>query len=210
MSTELLDIYKKFARDCSLLTETFDSTLRTNNECHLQRIRNQFIRELCVVRLHDAWNRFCRQLIVLSAGARPRTANGVRITRAPRVRKYEEVIKILISTYHRKTTEPAWHNPTECLDAARRLRVSNYLSINQGLSLSFSGPAPTTQLTAIRNYFAHRNSSTSRRVKTMAQSMFFAGVPIASDIVASIVQSGTTLFSLWVIRLKQMAHLSIQ
>src|SRR4051812_34656847 len=41
--------------------------------------------EMAVVRLHDAWSRFSRELIVLSAGAKPSTAAGVKLPLAPGV-----------------------------------------------------------------------------------------------------------------------------
>jgi hypothetical protein len=106
--------------------------------------------------------------------------------------------------------EPAWHNPTRCLDAAIKLVIPNYSTINQGLSLSFNGPAPTTQLTIVRNYFAHRNRDTSQGIANVAQGLFISPAPRAFELVSEIVQSGTTLFSLWIIRLKQMARLAIQ
>lgn len=209
MGEELQRIYKKFSKECSLLSSLFETTIVQSTVNNSSRIRDSFIREMCVIRLHDSWSRFCRELVLRSAGSRPRTVSGSRLNRSQGVKRYRDVIPVLISTYPRRRTEPAWHNPTECLDAARRLGVSNYSSISQGLSLSFNGSAPTTQLTAVRNYFAHRNLTTAAAMNSVAQGLFISPVPQPYDLVA-VTQSGTTLFALWVLRLKQMAQLSVQ
>ena len=208
MAVTLESTYRKFARECSLLCSAFDSAVSTNHQPECRK--NQFIREMSVIRLHDAWNRFCRELILSSASRKPITASGTRLSRAPGVNSYKDVVSVLLSTYKRRKTEPAWHNPVECLDAADRLKVLNYAAISDGLSLSFSGPAPTTQLTALRNYFAHRNQVTSQSIANVAQGLLITPVPRAYELVSKIVAPGTTLFSLWVIRLKTMAELSIQ
>ena len=192
MTITLESTYRKFARECSLLCSAFDSAVNTN--CQSECRGNQFIREMSVIRLHDAWNRFCRELILSSASRKPITASGTRLSRAPGVNSYKDAVTVLLSTYTRRKTEPAWHNPNECLDAANRLKVPNYTAISNGLSLSFSGPAPTVQLTAIRNYLAHRNQGTSQGMVNVAQGLLISPVPRAFELVSEIVAPGTTLF----------------
>ena len=208
MASELKSIYKKFDRECSLLNYIFNSTVKTNQQSDFYQ--NQYAREMCVVRLHDTWSRFCRELILSSAGSKPKTSNGIRLPRSPGVSKYGDVLSLVQSIYKRPNWwEPAWHNPAKCLDVATKLRIPNYSTILQGLSLSFGGPDPSEQLTVVRNYFAHRNFSTSQAIENLAQSLFISPTPRAFELVATL-QSGVTLFSLWTIRLKTMAQLSIQ
>ena len=207
MAIKLEKLYRKFARECSLLEYAFGFT--TTASVPADSVRNQLIREMCVIRLHDTWHRFCRELILLSAGGKPITANGVRLSRSPGVNSYQDVVPALLNTYKKRRTEPAWHSPGECIDAARRLNIPNYDAVEQGLSLYFDSLAPTTQLTALRNYFAHRNRNTSQRVIDIARGLFINPIPPAFELVATL-QSGITLFALWVIRLKTMARLSIQ
>ena len=208
MPIQLDSVYKRFERECSFLDYVFNSVANAVNQPNSPLI--QYTREMCVIRLHDAWNRFCRELVLSSAGRISVTAKGSRLSRAPGVGRYTDVIPVLLSTYKKRRTEPAWHNPTECLDAASRLKITNYSAVSQGLSLSFNGPAPTAQMTAIRNYFAHRNPTTSNGVADVSRGLSIIPVPPAYELIAYVVQSGVSLYSLWVIRLKTMGQLAIQ
>ncbi len=210
MAAMLENIYQKFNHECLWLNWVFNSDTATAGQADF--FRNQITKEMCVIRLHDAWSRFCRELILSSAGSRAKTGNGIRLPRSPGVNKYSDVIPVLLSTYipPRRRPEPAWHNPTECLDAARRLKISNYSTVQTGLQLSFNGPAPTAQLTSIRNYIAHRNRNTAQGIAKVARDLFISPVPRAFELASAIVPSGITLFSLWIIRLGTMAQLSIQ
>ena len=209
MTATLENIHKKFERECLLLNHVFDSIAGTGYQARF--LQNHLIKEMCVIRLHDAWSKFCRELILSSAGSRPKTSSGIRLTRAPGVNKYNDALTVLQSKYNKNSSwEPIWHNPSRCLDAAKKLQVPNYDVINQGLSLSFDGQHPTAQLTAVRNYFAHRNQNTAQNIVNVARSLFINPTLRAFDLVSAIVLPGTTLFSLWIIRLKTMAQLSIQ
>lgn len=208
MAAMLENIYQKFNRECLWLNWVFNSDTATGGQADF--FRNQITKEMCVIRLHDAWSRFCRELILSSAGSKAKIGGGIRLPRSPGVNKYSDVIPVLLSTYKKRSKEPAWHSPSECLDAAARLKISNYPTVQTGLQLSFNGPAPIAQLTAVRNYIAHRNRNTAQGIAKVAQGLFISPVPRAFELASAIIPSGITLFSLWIIRLGTMAQLSIQ
>lgn len=208
MAAMLESIYERFSRECLLLDRVFNSDAATGHPAGFHR--NQIAKEMCVIRLQDAWSRFCRELILSSAGSRAKTSNGIRLPRSPGVNRYGDVIPVLLRAYPNRNREPAWHSPVECVDAARRLKISNYSTVRNGLQLSFNGLAPTVQLTYVRNYIAHRNRGTAQGIAVVAQDLFISPVPRAFELASVVVQSGITLFALWVIRLRIMAQLSIQ
>ena len=209
MAATLEKIYTKFDRECLRLSRVFDSIAGTSHQAGL--LQNQLIKEMCIIRLQDSWSRFCRELILSSAGSRPKTSGGVRLPHAPGIYKYSDALTMLQNKYNKRDPwEPIWHNPFRCLDAASKLQVPNYPAIHGGLSLSFNGQHPIAQLTAVRNYFAHRNQNTAQDVVNVARDLLISPPPRASDLVSTIVLPGTTLFSLWATRLKTMGQLSIQ
>ena len=169
----------------------------------------QMVREMCVIRLQDSWARFCRELVLLSCWAEPVTAQGKRVTRVPNIRRAHDVIPTLISTYRRRRTEPSWHIPNDCIEAAGRLQIANYSTVKSGLGLSFSH-SPTYQLRCLRNHFAHRNEVTAKLVRQLAIDLGIPTATVANLLPVSIVQPGTSLFSLWILRLRTMAQLAIQ
>lgn len=208
MAAMLESVYEKFSRECLLLNFVFNSDADTGHPAGF--FRNQITKEMCIIRLQDAWGRFCRELILSSAGSRAKTSSGIRLPRSPGVNRYGDVIPALLSTYKRRRSEPAWHSPGECLDAAERLKISNYDTVQNGLQSSFDGLAPTAQLRYVRNYIAYRNSDTARDIAVVAQDLFISPVPRAFELASAMVSSGVTLFALWVVRLRVMAQLSIQ
>ena len=176
---------------------------------HIRLRPEQLTCEMCVIRLHDAWARFCRELVVLSAYAQPLTAQGHRVPRTGGIKSRRDVIPALIATYPRRKTEPPWHFPRECIDAARRLSVSNNSTIASGLGLSFP-QSPTNQLTQMRNFLAHRNTDTAQDVAQVAINLGMPNIGHPHLLVASVMPPGVPLFVLWAERLGLMAWLAIQ
>ena len=166
MPASLVKPYRRFLKETTSLAHILESTASPSAHTRHQ----QLIREMCVIRLHDAWARFCRELVVLSTYAQPLTAQGQRVPRVSGIRDRQQVIPALIKTYQRRTAEPFWHIPMECIDAAHRLNVANYSAIAGGLGRS-SPQSPTDQLRQMRNFFAHRNVDTAQDVTQIALSL---------------------------------------
>ncbi len=165
--------------------------------------------EACVIRLHDAWARFCRELVVVSAYRQPLTAQGVSVTRVVGLSRRRDVIPALLSTYKKKRNEPAWAIPTFCIDAAQRLGVSNYGEINSGIGLSIS-PSPTDQLRHVRNFVAHRSEETAQNVRQVARDLRLPIEPQAYAVASFSVKPNFTENENWAMQLRMMAGLAIQ
>ena len=207
MPASLVKIYGGFLKEIMSLERILASTSSPSAGTRLGP--EQLTCEMCVVRLHDAWARFCRELVVLSAYAWPLTAQGQRVPRASGIRDRREVIPTLFATYQSKTTEPPWHIPGECIGAARSLNLANRSEIAGGLGLSFP-QSPTDQLRQMRNFFAHRNVHTAKDVEQIAISLGMPNVRYFHLLLVSVMPHGVPLFVLWVQRLRRMAWLAIQ
>lgn len=112
--------------------------------------------------------------IVLS----PRTEGGVRITCNPVIRIYEDAIDAAMKACKQKQwakaagvktwsryDEPKWHETNTLLRSCFEISSTNYSTVVAALSI------PTRMfdhLTIFRNFFAHRNESTSSRASQIA------------------------------------------
>ena len=203
MPASLVAIYRRFSKETALLTWTLESSIAS--PCHTPLTSQHFVAELCVIRLHDAWSRFCRELIVTSAYAKPLTAQGNRVPRAPGVKRRDQVIPEFPVTY-------PWYMSERCLDAARRLNVSNYSAISGGIGASFLGVSPSTndQVRLVRNFFAHRHQESASKALEIARSLNIPGITHPRSLVVATAPPGISVFGLWANRLRLMAYLSIQ
>lgn len=203
----LADTYTKFNRETDWLLQEFNRAL---NALRASGGLDRFARlsaEMSVVRLHDAWARFSREIIVLSAGARPYTATGVRLSTAPGVNRIADVIPTLLSTYRRpRRFEPRWARPPECIDAAQRLRIPNLSTVAAALGATNS---PAEEIRPIRNFFAHRgkNSANEVRVQSFFTSMDKVNV---ESVAGKLVPPGIIMFELWIVNLRLVATAAIQ
>jgi hypothetical protein len=111
--------------------------------------------EMAVVRLHDAWARFCRELIVLSAFGRTETLSGIPLPPCHRsVKRRHHVVPYLFATSGpRYRFEPRWADATACITAATRLRIANLPTVSAALAATNS---PAESIRRVRNFYAHR------------------------------------------------------
>lgn len=211
MPASLVAIYRRFSKETAMLTRTLEASIASSVHTPLTR-QQSFVAELCVIRLHDAWSRFCRELVVTSAYAQPMTAQGSRVPRAPGVKRRDQVIPKLLATYQKRTQEPHWYLSEQCLDAARRLKVSNYSAIFSGIGASFPevSPSPNDQVRLVRNFFAHRHQESAGKALEIARSLNISGVTHPRSLVVATAPPGISVFGLWANRLRLMAYLSIQ
>ena len=197
-------IYQRFGKETAMLTQTLEASIAPSIHTPLT-IQQHFVVELCVIRLHDAWARFCRELVVTSAYAKPLTAQGTRVPRAPGVKRRDQVIPEFTATY-------PWYVSRQCLDAAKRLKVSNYSAIASGIGVSFPdmSPSPNDQVRLVRNFFAHRHQESADKALEIAHNLHIPGITHPRSLVIATVPPGISVFRLWVNRLRLMAYLSIQ
>jgi len=199
-------LYNRFLKETASIDLSFDAPYPNvrpfDQSC---KMPHKYSHEMCVVRLHDAWARFCRELIFLCAACEPTTISGVVVARAPGVSDRSDVLPALLASYPAGKPpwwEPRWGDPGECLDAAQRLNVSNYSRLSSGLSIS---PSPVDDLRFIRNFFAHRSEKAARKVHPIATSYGFARLTPALTIVETVIPPGVPIFKKWINDLDIMA-----
>lgn len=172
--------------------------------------------EMCVLRLHDAWARFCRELVIMSAGDRPITLTGAFVPRAPHVRNRADVIPQLLKGYPTKSGKskwgPRWADPAECIEAARLLGISNFSNVSGSIGAATIGtaPSPIEYLRRVRNFFAHRTEETAGHVRKVALAL---NLPInygAMQIINNVVPPGHALLALWIYQLRTIALSAIR
>jgi hypothetical protein len=78
--------------------------------------QKQLAAEMAVIRMYDAWARYCRELVILSASGNTVTLNGVIIPAV--VKRRSDVIPALLATYKESRYEPKWARATDCIEAA--------------------------------------------------------------------------------------------
>ena len=211
MPASLVAIYQRFVKETAMLTQTLEASIAPSIHTPLT-IQQHSVVELCVIRLHDAWSRFCRELVVTSAYAKPLTAQGDRVPRAPGVQRRDQVIPKLLATYKKRSQEPYWYLTDQCLDAAGRLKVSNYSAISSGIGISFPdmSPSPNDQVRLVRNFFAHRHQESADKALEIAHNLHIPGITHPRSLVIATVPPGISVFRMWANRLRLMAYLSIQ
>lgn len=162
--------------------------------------------EMAVLRLYDAWSRFCREVVIMSAGCRPFTVSGTRLTRIPQVNKREDVIPALMSTFKKQRFEPKWGDASKSIDAAQRLGISNFSTFSAAIGAANS---TAEEIRRVRNFFAHRNRDTAFKVR--AHPIHKAGMNLeVSTIVGQLVHPGVTKMESWIANLRIVGEAAIQ
>jgi hypothetical protein len=152
--------------------------------------QKQLAAEMAVIRIYDAWARYCRELVILSASSNVVTLSGAVIP--PVVKRRSDVIPALLATYKKNRYEPKWERATDCIDAARRLNIANIGTLAAALGASNS---PADEIRHVRNYYAHRR----QRAAALAIScnIFAGSKPIVFDL-AAYKNAGETFLESWI------------
>lgn len=119
--------------------------------------------EMVVIRLHDAWTRFCREVIIRSAIGNINTLGGMRLVPVVGVTDRASAIEALMNTYRKRTYEPRWGDASECLDAATRLKIGNIATVSAAIGATNS---PAESIRHVRNFYAHRKEGSAARAIT--------------------------------------------
>ena len=202
----LLGCYRRFLAETAWLLTAFDARLAGLNAAHPLGQLHRLGGEMAVIRLHDAWGRFCRELIISSAGCRPFTASGVRLAVPPGIRGRRDVIPFLLSTYRQRTYEPKWAVSGDCLSAAQRIGIANLATVVAAIG---STNSPAEDLRRVRNFFAHRGKWSADQVRFNCT--FSVGSQLTLEaLVGQLVPPGITRMEAWVIDLRIVADAAVQ
>jgi hypothetical protein len=121
----------------------------------------------------NIWAAFTRAYY-LSWCMKPRTMTGQRVNCVHHFTSFEEAllfaIRHLRSAGYRRSRpsrrdEPTWHDPGNLLELAAAVGVSNIGQISSALSF---GATYGSNLPTVRNFYAHRNDETFRKVQNKA------------------------------------------
>jgi len=207
----LVNVYRGFVREAFAIdTRVEESTYPTASTSARCDPLHRDCREMAVVRLHDAWARFCRELILRSAYQPTISTSGTVTSPVPSVRTTAAGIAVWANSFKKKKPvgwEPRWGDPTTALDAASRIGIANLASISPGLSLT---PTPIEEIRQVRNFLAHRSQDGARDVGAIAVRIGRSRHTDVHDLVLSYVPPGERLFTSWVRGLQTMAFVAVQ
>lgn len=171
---------------------------------------HQLAIEACVIRLHDCWARYCRELIFCSAAESPLTLSGAVLAKAAGVVSRKDVIPLIKAGFKASKRslpfgEPRWADSAQCMDSVKILSLSNSSTI---LAAIGSTPSPSDDLRKVRNYIAHRNESTAKELQSVAKTL-----PAAKDLYSLLSNplppTGTSVFEQWILQLRVIAIAAI-
>jgi hypothetical protein len=169
--------------------------------------QSQLACEMAVIRLHDAWARFCRELIILSAFGRTVTLSGVPLTPCHRsIKRCHLVIPFLLAGPPRLQFEPRWADATKCIQAATRLGINNLPTVSAALAAANS---PAEQVRRVRNFYAHRKLGTVQ--EAIATNLFTSRMkPHAVFDLAAYTAGNVRIIESWVTNLVLVATAASQ
>ncbi|WP_392753991.1 hypothetical protein [Streptomyces sp. LN590] len=178
---------------------------------------HRIAREGAVIALHDAWNRFCKNLILHSAYHRFETRSG-RALRPIVGRNQTEALQFLNANLaaicSKSFGEPTWFIPAATIDAASVLNVPNRSTIAASIGISTihstvsptvgvqANASPPQEVQSVRNYIAHRGKSAAVR---LAPLMSAHGACNVLQLLDAPVAGGIRLFESWVFDMLDMA-----
>ncbi len=161
--TALRDAFAAFHAELELVVSAF-ATASVAPSCDAPHMHN---REWCVVYLNDAWQRFCRELIIASAVYEPRTLSGSVIGRAAGLTSEQDALTLLRTKLGQRRPsywEPRWHDAVEALRAAAILGIRNAPQVTAALG---STPSPADDINTVRNFVVHRKPDTAIQLRAL-------------------------------------------
>ena len=171
MASSLRKCTSRFWREVALLRQLFRHGLRSDSFAQGIWYDAGPVAEqsYAIIRVHDAWSRFCRTLVLTSATGGVWTVRNRYLLPAPGVGKKGDPLATLKSTYpariQRQTQwEPKWYFPDQTIEASERLRIENRASVSAALG---SVGNSVNDLRLCRNYLAHRSLGSNREVDTV-------------------------------------------
>jgi hypothetical protein len=206
---------------------TFSGEIALHKEVFLNALGNQatsigrdldlqlFAGWYCLIGLHDAWSRFCREAIVASAVGGVVTRTGSHVVPSPVLPVGTDPLDFLQQHWPRKGSGicyadgPDWYDPFKADLAAKILQINNYAVFSAAILAKADTP---TELKACRNYLAHRNAGTedNANIRKLRSRIKVAATTAHTEKLAEQIVSGNiTLFEEWCIELDTIAATAI-
>lgn len=167
------------------------------------------VAEYALIALHDAWNRFARDLILASALGSV-TPSGVPIPRTHLAVTNRRSALLRIRVFYgenRSWWEPGWHDPTHAARASTALAITNAPTVTAAFGASAN---PIEEVRWVRNFVAHRGPATADRCEQIGANYHVAdsGSPsaIATHLVPTASNAQSLLFEVWCGRLRSIAR----
>lgn len=199
------ELLQRFLTETSVIASVLDSPLPSSRREALRcEMTHDYGIEMCAIRLHDSWARFCRTLVIESAGGGTRSASGTPIPKVPGVRNKRDALA-RIRALNKKGWEPRWPDPTICLRVANSIGISNYAQVSLGLTVT---PSPIDDLRVMRNHVAHRAVS-GPEVRKIGQRHGAQPPYRPTDVLRCLVTPGIPLLLEWVEGIRQMARTAV-
>lgn len=208
--------YVDFKVECDEILTSFTSPSRGDRH-HLGTGSHRIAREGSVIALHDAWNRFCKNLVLRSSYHQFTTRSG-RLLHPTTGRNQTEALQFLSANLsaisYKSFGEPTWFIPAATIDAAAVLDVPNRSTIAAAIGVSTihstvspsagvqANASPPQEVQSVRNYIAHRGKSAAAR---MAPLMTRHSACNVLQLLDSPVAGGIRLFESWVYDMLDMA-----
>jgi hypothetical protein len=201
MAGTLVEPYRRFLRESSAIAERFIviQGVERNIQCPP---RHRDGREMCAIRLHDAWARFCRELVLASAMG-TLTMTGTRVNAANGIGSLDDALGKVMTG---QGFEPRWADAAQCIRAINTLQLENAETVKAALSLPFS---PAEDLRQVRNFLAHRNRRTALGLATVADKFRLPRASDADTVLTHLLPPGVTAFAGWVRRFHTLAELAV-
>ena len=206
MTASLEVPYKRFLRSTSWLLQEFNRDRAFLRSGKIEESSFCLLPEMAVLRLHDDWARFCRELILDSAASAPKSRSGTTIARAPSIRSIQDAIDASIRSTPQRRYEPKWATASESVRAALALAITNSATVTAALGATNS---PAEDLRHVRNFFAHRAENTADKVRNLT--FYRTGMGLnAHDLLSPIVAGGVTRFESWILQLRTVGDAAIR
>lgn len=202
----LTEPYERFLNETAWLLSSFEIALVDIQAMPIDAKLAQLGAEMAVIRLYDAWARFCRELVILSAGCRPYTYSGSRLDLAPNISCRSDVIPRLVKPHRKRSYEPEWPKTIECLDAAQHLTIPNFGTVSAALGATIS---PIEEIRNVRNFFAHRGYRTVRGIQGQSFHTPITRYKV-EDLAGQMLPPGVTRMEFWILQLRLVAYAAIQ
>jgi hypothetical protein len=193
---------RRLKSETAWLQEEFLRAVAAGNQRHCQ-----LACEMAVIRLHDAWGRFCRELIVLSAFGRTTTLSGIPLPPCHRsIKRCHLVLPYLQAVMKSgRPYEPRWADATKCIGAAQRLAIANFPTVSAALGATNS---PAEDIRRVRNFYAHRKYGTAH--ESRATNFFASPTRLEVFDLSSYTAGNVRVIESWVANLNIIAKAAAQ
>lgn len=196
---QLYNRLPKFEKKLDKIQHNLDKILFKNNKPTSEEI---YVIERLIIQLQIEWELFVRNIILDSATGKYKDKKNNKIFSTYKINSREQASHTLISLYKNKKTEPSWYITKDAIDAAGKLKISNYNTISIELGVT---PWPLEDLRHIRNFIAHQSKSAALNIRKNSTNPY---LPRNINIIETINKYsylGLKNYSYWILFIKTMA-----